>query len=115
MSLLFWSIFAGTGLMFDRQFGFLKETLVAPVPRLHIMIGRTLGGATVSMVQGLLVLVVCIVAGFRPVHASAVPLALLFMALIAIVVVALGTAIGTMVPKRQGFLLVRNLLVMSIV
>jgi ABC-2 type transport system permease protein len=114
MSLLFSSIFSGIGLMFDRQFGFLKETLVAPVPRLHIMIGRTLGGATVSMVQGLLVLMVCLVAGFRPVHASAVPLALLFMALIAIVFASLGTAIGSMLQNMQGFQLIMNFLVMPI-
>src|SRR3989442_12956386 len=66
MSILFMSIFSGIGLLWDRQFGFLKETLVAPVPRLHIMIGRTLGGATVALVQGTLVLTVCLVAGFRP-------------------------------------------------
>jgi ABC-2 type transport system permease protein len=114
MTVLFSSIFSGIGLMFDRQFGFLKETLVAPVPRLHIMIGRTLGGATVSMVQGLLVLIVCLVAGFRPVHASAVPLALLFMALIAIVFAALGTAIGSMLQNMQGFQLIMNFLVMPI-
>src|SRR5947208_10413149 len=66
MSVLFTSVFSGIGLLWDRQFGFLKETLVAPVPRLHIMIGRTLGGATVSMIQGTLVLVVCLIAGFRP-------------------------------------------------
>src|ERR671924_1205750 len=63
MSILFTSIFSGIGLLFDRQFGFLKETLVAPVPRLTIMIGRTLGGATIAMIQGVLVLAVCMVAG----------------------------------------------------
>ena len=68
MSVLFSSIFSGIGLLWDRQFGFLKETLVAPVPRLHIMIGRTLGGATVAMIQGLLVIVICLIAGFRPQH-----------------------------------------------
>ena len=52
MSVLFTSIFSGIGLLWDRQFGFLKETLVAPVPRLQIMVGRTLGGATVAMIQG---------------------------------------------------------------
>src|SRR5262249_6531408 len=66
MSILFTSIFSGIGLLWDRQFGFLKETLVAPVPRLQVMIGRTLGGATVALVQGTLVLIVCLVAGFRP-------------------------------------------------
>ena len=67
MTVLFSSIFSGLGLLWDRQFGFLKETLVAPVPRLQIMIGRTLGGATVAVIQGLLVTVVCVIAGFRPV------------------------------------------------
>src|SRR5436190_11147528 len=66
MTILFSSIFSGVGLLWDRQFGFLKETLVAPVPRIQIMIGRTLGGATTATLQGTLVLVVCLVAGFRP-------------------------------------------------
>src|ERR1700683_5254854 len=66
MTVLFSSIFSGLGLLFDRQFGFLKETLVAPVSRLQIMIGRTLGGATVALLQGLLVTLVCLIAGFRP-------------------------------------------------
>jgi ABC-2 type transport system permease protein len=114
MSVLFTSIFSGIGLLWDRQFGFLKETLVAPVPRLHIMIGRTLGGASVAMLQGLLVLVVCLVAGFRPTSASAVPLAIVFMALICIVFAALGTAIGSTLTNMQGFQLIMNFLVMPI-
>src|SRR5881227_2134505 len=48
MSILFSSIFSGIGLLWDRQFGFLKETLVAPVPRVTVMIGKTLGGATIA-------------------------------------------------------------------
>ena len=66
MSVLFSSIFSGIGLLWDRQFGFLKETLVAPVPRLQIMIGRTLGGATVAMIQGCWCSSICLIAGFRP-------------------------------------------------
>src|SRR5277367_342556 len=66
MTILFTSIFSGIELIFDRQFGFLKEMLVAPVPRLLIMIGRTLGGATVAVMQGLSVGVVCLLAGVRP-------------------------------------------------
>ena len=66
MSIIFSSIFTGMEVIWDRQFGFLKETLVAPVPRSAIMIGRTLGGATVSVAQGLLVLVITILVGFRP-------------------------------------------------
>ncbi|NUR54547.1 MAG: ABC transporter permease [Acidobacteria bacterium] len=114
MSVLFASIFSGIGLLWDRQFGFLKETLVAPVPRLHIMVGRTFGGATTAMVQGLLVLIVCLLAGFRPAHFSAIPLAVLFMALIAVVFAGLGTAIGSTLQNMQGFQLVMNFLVMPI-
>lgn len=114
MTLLFSSIFSGAGLLFDRQFGFLKETLVAPVPRLHIMVGRTLGGATVSILQGTLMLIVCLIAGFRPSSFSSLPLAFVFMALIAIVFSALGTAIGSVLQDMQGFQLIMNFLVMPI-
>jgi ABC-2 type transport system permease protein len=111
---LFTAIFSGIGLLWDRQFGFLKETLVAPVPRLHIMIGHTLGGASIAMIQGVLVLVVCLIAGFRPAHLSALPLALLFMAMIAVVFAGLGTAIGSTLQNMQGFQLIMNFLVMPI-
>jgi ABC-2 type transport system permease protein len=114
MTVLFSSIFSGLGLLWDRQFGFLKETLVAPVPRLQIMVGRTLGGATVAAMQGLLVSVICLVAGFRPVHPSMIPLALVFMVLIAVVVAALGVAIGSSLQDMQGFQLIMNFLVMPI-
>src|SRR4030043_276087 len=53
MSIIFTAIFSGIEIIWDRQFGFLKETLVAPVSRLNIMIGRTLGGTTVAIIQGL--------------------------------------------------------------
>ena len=114
MSVLFSSIFSGIGLLWDRQFGFLRETLVAPVPRLHIMAGRTLGSATVSFLQGTLVLVLCLVFGFRPTHWSAVPLAFAFMAMICIVFSALGTALGSMLQNMQGFQMVMGFLVTPI-
>lgn len=114
MTVLFSAIFSGAALLWDRQFGFLKETLVAPVPRLAIMAGRTLGGATVAMLQGLLVAVVCLIAGFRPIALSSVPLALLFLVLIAVVFSALGTAVGSMLQDMQGFQLTMNFLVMPL-
>jgi ABC-2 type transport system permease protein len=114
MGILFTSIFSGIGLLWDRQFGFLKETLVAPVPRLHIMMGRTLGGATIAMLQGTLLLAVCLIAGFRPQHVAMLPVALVFMMMIAIVFAALGTAIGSTLRDMQGFQLIMNFLVMPI-
>lgn len=114
MSILFTSIFSGIGLLWDRQFGFLKETLVAPVPRLQIMIGKTFGGATVAIMQGLLIVILCLLAGFRPAHLSSLPLALAFMMLIAIVFAAAGTVIGSKLQNMQGFQLIMNFLVMPI-
>jgi ABC-2 type transport system permease protein len=114
MTVLFSSIFSGLVLLWDRQFGFLKEMLVAPVPRLQIMIGRTLGGATVATIQGCLIALVCVIAGFRPVSIAVVPLALVFMILIATVFGALGTGIGSMLQDMQGFQLIMNFLVLPI-
>src|SRR3954467_9017868 len=79
MTVLFSSVFSGIGLLWDRQFGFLNETLVAPVPRIQIMIGRTVGAAPVAVIQGLLVAVVCFLAGFRIVDWKLRPLAWLFI------------------------------------
>jgi ABC-2 type transport system permease protein len=114
MTILFTAIFSGIAMLFDRQFGFLKETLVAPVPRIEVMIGRTLGGATVAVIQGTLILIVCLIAGFRPAQLSLFPLAFLFMALIAIVFAALGTAFGSIVQDMQGFQLIMNFMVLPI-
>lgn len=114
MSILFTALFSGIDLIWDRQFGFLKETLVAPVPRLMIMIGRTLGGATVALIQGLIVVALCLLVGFRPGDWSAWPLALLYMTLIAVMFTALGTAIASVLEDFQGFQLVMSFLVMPI-
>jgi ABC-2 type transport system permease protein len=125
MTVLFSSIFSGMAMLWDRQFGFLKETLVAPVPRLHIILGRTLGGATVAMLQGVLMLAVCLIAGFRPTHAHApgAPAAYnwaalleapVFVIMIAIVFAALGSSIGSTIKDMQGFQVLMNFLVMPI-
>lgn len=113
MGILFTAIFSGIEIIWDRQFGFLKETLVAPVPRLSIMLGRTLGGATVACFQGLAVLIISVIAGFRPELAS-LPMAIAFMIGIALVFTALGTAIASVLEDMQGFQLIINFVVMPI-
>ena len=114
MSILFTAIFSGIEIIWDRQFGFLKETLVAPVPRLSIMLGRTAGGATVATFQGLVVLILSMFVGFRFTNYWALPLAILFMFLIALLFTALGTAIASTLDDMQGFQLIMNFLVMPI-
>lgn len=114
MTVLFTSVFFGTELIWDKQFGFLKETLVSPTPRLLIMIGRTLGGATVAMLQGLIVMIMCVAAGFRVHEFAGLPLAILLMALMAITFSALGTTIACVTSDFQSFQLIVNFLVMPV-
>ncbi|MCL5438781.1 MAG: ABC transporter permease [Patescibacteria group bacterium] len=114
MSILFTSVFFGIEIIWDKQFGFLKETLVAPVSRFNIMLGRTLGGATVSTLQGVIVLVLSTIFGFRFHNLAMLPVALLFMFLIALVFTGLGTAIGSKLDDMQGFQLIMNFLIMPL-
>jgi ABC-2 type transport system permease protein len=114
MTVLFTAIFSGIELIWDRQFGFLKETMVAPVPRILIMVGRTLGGATIAMIQGLIVVVICFAVGFRVTDYNKLPIAIVVMILIAIMFTALGTAIASVLSDFQGFQLIMNFLVMPI-
>lgn len=112
--ILFTAIFSGIELIWDRQFGFLKETLVAPVPRLHIMLGRTLGGATIATIQGFIVFLLTLLVGFRPYSLASLPLFILCMFLIALFFTGLGTAIASMLTDFQGFQLIMNFLVMPL-
>jgi len=114
MSVLFTSLFFGIEIIWDRQFGFLKETLVAPVSRLSIMIGRTLGGATIAVCQGIIVLIISYLVGFRPVSFMSIPTAMAFMAITAIIFTALGTAIASRMEDMHGFQLIMNFLVMPL-
>ncbi len=112
MGILFTAVFTGIEIIWDRQFGFLKETMVAPVSRLQIMIGRTLGGATVATIQGVIVFCLTLFVGFRPVSIAMIPVAIFFMFLIALAFTALGTAIASVLDDMQGFQLIMNFVVM---
>ncbi|HXU19902.1 MAG TPA: ABC transporter permease [Verrucomicrobiae bacterium] len=114
MAILFNAVFSGIEIIWDRQFGFLKETLVAPVSRLEIVFGRTLGGAIVAMAQGAVVLGICMIAGFRIHSALLVPLGIVFMFLIALFFTSMGTVFGSVLKDMQGFPLIMNFLVMPL-
>lgn len=113
MSVMFTAVFGGIEVIWDKQFGFLKETMVAPVSRFNIMFGRTLGGATVAFIQGIVVLLLTLIFGFRPVIGGIIP-ALVFMFLLAFLFTAFGTAIASKLDDMQGFPLVINFIVMPL-
>lgn len=114
MGIIFSAIFMGIEIIWDRQFGFLKETLVAPVSRFKIMVGRTLGGATVATIQGIIIMCISFLAGFRPENYALLPLALVFMILTATLFTAFGTAIASVMEDMHGFQMIMNFLVMPL-
>jgi ABC-2 type transport system permease protein len=114
MSVLFTGVFSGIEIIWDKQFGFLKETLVAPVSRLDIMIGRTIGGATVSVFQGLLVMLVATLIGFKIPSFLMVLVGVGFMFMIAILFTAIGTAIASILDDMHAFQLIMNFMIMPL-
>jgi ABC-2 type transport system permease protein len=114
MSVLFTSVFSGIQIIWDKQFGFLKETLVAPVSRLEIMLGQTLGGATTAVIQGSLILVLSMFVGFPQLNPVGFLIALAFMVLIGISFTAFGIAIASRMEDMTGFQLIMNFVVFPI-
>jgi ABC-2 type transport system permease protein len=114
MTILFGSMFSGMSLIWDRQFGFLKESLVAPVSRIKLLIGRTLGGTTIAVLQGTLVLIISIFLGFRIENGIILFPAVLFMFLISMFFTLLGTTIATQLEDMEAFPLIMNFLIMPI-
>lgn len=110
-TVLFSAVFFGINIIFDKQFGFLKETLVAPVARRHIMLGGALGGATTSLMQGVIVLVLSLFLGFRPYNWLLVPIAFLAMAMLALALTSFSSGVGSIVDDFQGFQAINQFLI----
>jgi ABC-2 type transport system permease protein len=111
MALLFSSTMQGLSVLWDREFGFLKEIMVAPVSRVSIVLGRIAGGVTTSLLQALLILAASILLGFRVRSGLALLLALGFMILISFAFIGLGLIFASRMKDLQGFGLVMNFLV----
>jgi ABC-2 type transport system permease protein len=114
MSVLFTAVFSGIDLIWDRQFGFLKETMVAPVPRWQIMLGKTFGGATVASIQGLIVFILTLIIGFRFENVWMLPVAAVFVFIVAVLFTSVGIAIAARIEDFQGAQLIMNFLVMPL-
>lgn len=113
-TILFTSIFWGVNIMWDKQFGFLKETLVAPVSRLKVMLGGSLGGATIAVIQGVVLFLIAMIFGFHPYSWSMLLVTFIVMALLAISMVSFSSGLGAVVNDMQGFMAVTNFLVIPL-
>lgn len=111
MSVLFSAIFGAMSIVWDREFGFLKEVLVAPIDRSAVAVGKALGGATQAMTQGLVLLILAPFVGIRlSVGAVLVLIPLTFM--LAFSLSSLGVAIASRMRSMQGFQMIMTFLMM---
>jgi ABC-2 type transport system permease protein len=111
MTLLFTSVFSGVSVIWDREFGFLKEILVAPVSRPTIVMGKALGSGTSALIQGTLLLPLSYLVG---VHLPPLSFLLLLptMVLISIGLVSVGLLIASMMTSMEGFNFIMSLVIM---
>jgi ABC-2 type transport system permease protein len=113
MSILFTSIFSAVSIIWDREFGFLKEVLVAPVPRWAVAIGKTLGGASIAILQSTILILLAPIIGIHISLTIVVELWLMAF-LIGVSLTGLGIAIAARMTSMQSFQMVMNFLVMPL-
>jgi ABC-2 type transport system permease protein len=113
MSILFTSIFSALSIIWDREFGFLKEVLVAPVPRWGVAIGKSLGGATVSMVQAIILILIAPIMGISLTVMMVLKLVMLAF-LMSFAVTSLGVVIASRMQSMQSFQMVMNFMIMPL-
>jgi ABC-2 type transport system permease protein len=113
MSVLFTAIFSAASIVWDREFGFLREMLVAPVSRGAIVLGKCLGGATVATFQGIIFLAL---AGFAHVPYSPVLLLTLVgeLLLLSFTLTAFGVMMAARIKQIQAFMALTQMLVMPL-
>ena len=114
MSLLFRSMFGGLQVLWDKEFGFLKEIMVTPVSRLSIVLGRIAGSTTIALAQSFMILFLSILIGFRFTSFPGFILAVIFMILIAFTFIGLGLSFASRMKDMHGFQLIMNFVIFPI-
>jgi ABC-2 type transport system permease protein len=111
MTILFSSIFSSISIIWDKEFGFMKEMLVAPVPRFSIVVGKALSGTLVSTIQALLILLFYPLLGLD-LSASQVLLIAAISVLLSFCISSLGILIATFYESFESFSVIMNFIVM---
>ncbi len=114
MSVLMSSFMAGISVVWDREFGFLKEVLVAPISRASVALGKTLGAATVSLFQGIIILVIAPAVGISISGWDILKLIPL-MFLLAASIGSLGILLATRIKSMEAFQAVTQMLIFPMV
>jgi len=113
MTVLFSSVFSSISIVWDREFGFLKEVLVSPASRESIVLGKAFGGATTSVIQGMIILIFAPAVGIKLSFLMIIK-AFFTMYFIALTMSAFGIVIAARMQSMQGFQFVSNFIVMPL-
>ncbi len=108
------STMGGISVLWDKEFGFLKEIMVAPVKRTSIVLGRIAGSSTVSVLQGLMIALISVIIGFKLPSILNLIISLIVMILISIVFTSIGLIIASLMKDFQGFNLIMNIILMPL-
>lgn len=111
MTILFGSVQSAISIVWEKEFGFLRELLVAPIPRSSITIGKILSGATLAMGQGIIVMALAPVVGVSLTVIGVIE-ALLLMFLLSVTLTCVGIIIAARLATFQGFGVIVNLFIM---
>jgi len=114
MTLLFAATMSGASVIWDKEFGFLKEVLVAPVNRFSIILGRSLGGMTTAIIQALIVVAIAVAMGVKISSASGFFLSIVFMILTCATFTGFGLILATKLGNTEGFMSITSLIIMPI-
>lgn len=114
MAIMFSSMFTGVSVLWDKQFGFLQEVLVAPISRLSIIFGRTLGGATTALIQGFIIFFIALALGVQIPSVLGFILTLIMMVLVSFTAVGFGLIVASKMNDFQGFQVIMNLLILPL-
>jgi len=114
MTLLFAATMSGASVIWDKEFGFLKEVLVAPVNRFSIILGRSLGGMTTAIIQALIIVAIAVAMGVKISSVSGFFLSIVFMILICATFTGFGLVLATKLGDMEGFMSIMNLIIMPI-
>ena len=114
MTLLFSATMSGASVIWDKEFGFLKEVLVAPVNRFSIILGRSLGGMTTAIIQALIIVAIAVAMGVKISSVSGFFLSIVFMILTCATFTGFGLILATKLGDTEGFMSIMNLIIMPI-
>ena len=115
MVLLFSSIFGGVSIIWDREFGFLKEILIAPVNRFFVALGKAFGGVTTAVIQGMLLMIIAMSVGVEYRSLSGLLASIPIMFIIGVGFISLGIALASRIESHEGFQMVMSFLTMPLV